>query len=185
MNSGQTPPKKSGFSAPKLPKPVMLLVISLAVLIVGLIFVAVLSSTGKLNSQPYVDVLSRSKEIIRVNDLAKEKMKDTDTLALLTTTSAALTSEQADINSYLGSAGAAVDPNLLGGYQNSDTDKGLEKAAQNNNLEDTYTIYLKGSLGGYLEALRSAHQGASSDAKLILGEAIVSTQILLTAPQFN
>ena len=185
MNSGQPAKPSRKFSAPKLPKLVLIVIGAFVLVLILAIIVGILNSAGKGDTKAYTDIISRSAEIVRVGELAKTDIKDLDTLALLTTTNTALASEQTQFAAYLASTGTSVDPKLLNGYLNSETDKGLETAKQNNNLEKTYVIYLKGSLDGYLGALKSTQTGASANAKPILAGAITSTEALLSAPQFS
>lgn len=140
---------------------------------------------GGVKTQAYIDIMSRSSEIIRVSDLAKSDMRDPDALALLTTTSTTLTSQQSQFGFYLANAGEKVDSKLLNSYQNSDTDKGLASAKQNSKLTEAYITYLKGSLNGYLQSLNSAYRTASNRAKPIIAESITSTKVLLSSPQFT
>jgi len=185
MNSGQTAPKQSKLPMPKLPKLALLFLGVVVALILAIIIVSVLGSTGKTDTKPYIDIMSRSTEIIRVNDLAKKDLRDADTLALLTTANAALASDQAQFGLYLGSLGQEVKPELLTAYLNNETDKGIETATQNNSLEEAYVTYLKGSLDGYLGALKSTQQNAGPNAKAIITGSIASTEALLAAPQFH
>jgi hypothetical protein len=116
--------------------------------------------------------------------LAKTDIRDSDTLALLATSTAALTSEQQTIGAYLAKSGQAVDPKLLTKYQNPETDKGIQTAVQNSNLESVYLDYLKGSLNGYLSSLKVAYPTATKEGKVVIGGAITSTETLLSSPLF-
>lgn len=185
MNSGQQAKPPAKFSVSKMSKPVMILVGVAVVLILVAVGSVILSNLSSKSSKPYVDALSRSTEIVRISDLAKTKMKDADTLALLTTASTVLASEQLQLNSYLKSTGEAINPKLLSGYLNSQSDKSLETAAQNSNLESTYIIYLKSGLSGYLSSLKTAYAGAGTQGKLLITKFIDSTKALLLAPQFS
>ena len=104
-------------------------------------------------------------------------------LPLLPPPTPALGSERTRLGLYLASLGQEVKPELLNSYLNSETDKGIETAIKNNSLEKTYTAYLKGSLTGYLSALKSVQPSADSKAKPIITSAIASTEALLAAPQ--
>ena len=185
MNSGQPAPPSHRFSAPKLPKLVLIIIGGVVLIILLIIIASILGSAGKESSKPYLDLMSRSAEIVRVGELAKPDMKDPDTLALLTTTNTALSSQQSQLGSYLAGIGTKVDPKQLTSYLNSETDKGLQSAIQNNNLEEAYAIYLKGSLDAYLSVLKSLGGGSDVASKQILAEAVASTEALLSAPQFT
>ncbi len=185
MNSGPAPKQKAGFSAPKLPKIALIVLGALVVIILLIVVLSIVSSSGKSSSEPYLDAMSRSAEIVRVNTLAKPDMRDPDTVALLTTSSAALTSEQQSIGAYLAKSGQVVDPKLLTKYQNPETDKGIATATQNSNLESVYLDYLKGSLNGYLNSLKTAYASSSNEGKIVLGGAITSTETLLSSSLFK
>ncbi len=178
-------PEKTGLKLPNLPKPVLILIGALGLLLIFIVIAVFLGSMGGVKTQAYVDIMSRSSEIVRVSDLTKSKMKDADALALLTTTTTALSSQQSQFSAYVSSTGGKVDPKLLGSYQNSETDKGLATAEQNSKLTEAYIIYLQGSLNGYLNSLNTAYSVASKRAKPIIAQSITSTKVLLSAPQFN
>jgi hypothetical protein len=183
FNSGQPAPKHSKLPLPNLPKPILLLLSALVLLILVIIVGMILSSAGKADTKPYVDLMSRSAEIVRVSELAKKDLHDSDALALLTTTTTALGSEQTQLGLYLAGLGTETKPELLTSYLNTETDAGIESAVKNNTLEKTYSAYLKGSLDGYLSALRNVQPSADSKAKPIITEAIASTEFLLKSPQ--
>lgn len=182
VNSGPAPKQKAGFSAPKLPKLVLIILGALLIIVLLIVAISVISSSGKSSAEPFVDAMSRSAEIIRVNTLAKADISDTDTLALLSTSTASLTSEQQSIGAYVAKSGKAIDPKLLTKYQNPETDKGLQTATQNSNLENVYLDYLKGSLNGYLNSLKTAYPTANNEGKVVLAGAITSTETLLASP---
>jgi len=165
-----------------MPKPILLLLGAVAVLIIFVVVAVVLSSIGKDSTKAYIDIMSRSAEIVRISELAKADVKDADTLALLTTASVALSSEQSQFSSYLQTTGQTVDPKLLTAYLNTETDKGLQNAVAGGNVEETYITYLKGSLNGYLNSLKTAQKDAGAKAKPIISVAIASTEALLASP---
>lgn len=181
-DAGAKPGKR--FGAPKLPKVLLIVVGGFVLVLVIAIGLGFLNRANKPNTQPYLDVLARSQEIVRVGELAKTNVKDADTLALLTTTNTALASENNQITAYVVSLGEIVDPKLLTGYKDASVDTELEKADQNGNLEETYLIYLKGALSGYLQSLRTAHSTAGPLGKPIMADAITSTENLLKSPSF-
>jgi len=185
FNSGTSAPKQSKLPVPNLPKPILIIVGALIALVLFVIVAIILSSANSGKATGYTDLLARSTEIVRVGEIAKKDVKDLDTLALLTTTNTAVGSEQTQIATYLASTGTKVDPKQLGGYLNSATDQGLASAVQNNNLEEAYITYLKGSLTGYLDALKTTYSTAGTNGKTVLAGAITSTETLLSAPQFQ
>src|SRR3990167_3104428 len=185
INANQKP-KFPRQMLPKLPKPMLILLAVLVLLIVFIVISMVLGNAGKKEAKKYIDLMARSSEIVRVGEIAKKEIVDPNVLALSTTVGAVAYSDQGQLNLYLQGIGQKkIDKKLLSAYLNSDTDKGLVAADQNNQLDKTYLIYLRGSLDEYLTALKSAQAGADRKAKLVLTRAIANTETLLSAPQLK
>lgn len=177
-------PKRKILKLPSMSGPVRLLVGAGVVLIVVIIF-GIIASRGGSDGQKYIELMSRSQEIVRVSNAVKPLTKNTDTLSLIATAEAALSSEQSSLSNYLSSAGEEVDEKKLTLYLDKTSDDKIETAGQNNNLESTYAQYLKGQLNSYLGQLQSAFKTADQEAKPILESAINSTKALLSSPQLS
>lgn len=177
---------KSGrkFELPKLSKPMWLLAISLVVLLL-IVILAFVFGRSSFNSQGYVELMSRAQEIVRVSDLAKDQTKNKDTLALISTTKATLSSEKNSIASYLSSNHVKVAPKSLTLYLDKNTDSQMQTAAQNGNVDSVYASYLKDQLSKYLSQLKIVDKVAGAKARVILNDAITSTDFLLADPQLN
>jgi hypothetical protein len=106
-----------------------------------------------------------------------------DTKGLAVTTEAALSSDQAQLASYLGKNGVKVSSKSLAIYTDKTVDAQMQTAAQNNSLDSAYAAYLKKALMDYENRLSTVYPTVSVTAKNILHTAFVSTQTLLAAPQ--
>lgn len=177
-------PKRGPFKLPNMPKPILLLAGAVIALLL-VIIIATVATRGNGNTQAYTQLMSRSQEIIRVSDLVKAQTKNTDTLSLISTAEAALSSEQSSLSSYLATHGTKVNPKDLTLYLDKTSDDKVQTATQNNNLDSTYAKYLKDQLNSYLSQLQSAHKIAGKNAKIILDNAISSTQTILDSPQLS
>jgi len=126
--------------------------------------------------------MSRSQEIVRVSDIVKPLTKNAGTLSLIATTEAALSSEQSSLSNYLATNGTKVGVKDLTLYLDKTSDDKIQAATQNNNLDSTYAKYLKDQLNSYLSQLQSTHKVAGKNAKVILDNAISSTETILNSP---
>ncbi|PJE65724.1 hypothetical protein COU91_00180 [Candidatus Saccharibacteria bacterium CG10_big_fil_rev_8_21_14_0_10_47_8] len=174
-------PKRGPFKLPNMPKPMLLLVGGVIVLVL-VIIIAVIVGRGSNDSQKYIELMSRSQEIVRVSDIVKPLTKNTDTLSLIATTEAALSSEQSSLSNYLATNGTKVGVKDLTLYLDKTSDDKIQAATQNNNLDSTYAKYLKDQLNSYLSQLQSTHKVAGKNAKVILDNAISSTETILNSP---
>lgn len=169
---------------PRLPKKVKLILASVIGLFIILIVISILSSHKSSANQPFINVLSRQQEIMRVTQLTQQQLQlqDPATQALAATTYSSVSSEQQQLIGYLASNGIKVSTKSLTGDQNKNTDLQLESAAQNNNLDAAYTSYLKQALGVYQTDLQTAAKTAGPNGKKLLNEAFDSTKTLLDSP---
>lgn len=165
-----------------MPKPVLLLIGVIIVLILVFIIAAIVGR-GSNNSQRYIELMSRSQEIVRVSEIVRPATKNADTLSLIATTEAALSSEQSNLSNYLATNGTKVSIKNLVLYLDKTSDSKIQAAIQDNNVDSVYVEYLKGQLNTYLGQLQNAHKVAGPKAKFILDNAISSTEVLLKSAQ--
>lgn len=178
-------PTKGGLlRLPNLPRPILLLVGAGVVLILAII-IALIASRGNSNSQGYIELMSRAQEIVRVSEVVKPLTKNTDTLSLISTAEITLSSEQSSLSSYLATNGTKVSAKNLALYLDKNSDTEIQTATQNNNLDSTYATYLKAQLNVYLGQLQSTHKITGKKGKVILDNAISSTQALLNSQQLS
>lgn len=172
-------PSKRGFSMPNIPKPAM---IGLAVVggLILLVVVASLFSGGKSN--PVTGVLARGQETLRVTTMVQQlQLKDPQTQALAATVSSALTSDQAQLNSYLAKNHTKVTKLELAADLDKSTDTSMQTASQNNNLDAVYITYLQTALAKYSNDLQLAYKSAGPNGKLLLSSSAESMRTLLNS----
>lgn len=173
---------KLGFLA-NLPRPALILLGIVGLLVVVILLAAAFGGGGAGGQQQMLSAAARATEIARVSGVVLQQPADSDTKALAATTQTTLTSEVQDITGYLQSNGTKVDPKTLGTYQDSSADSQMQTAAQNNNISQTYSAYLKAQLNDYSGVLSSAYKSAGPQGKQVLDNAYTSVQNLLSAPQ--
>lgn len=167
-------PKKAIFAA----------VGGLFVIIIGYVVVSsVGSNPGPANN--LTALVGTSAEIARVSDLVTQKSKDADALSIASTTSVALSSQSAQLNSYAAKAGIVIDPKLLELYTDKKIDDELDSAAVNNQLEVTYYGYLNNKLTSYKSKLQALSNTKSTTLLKVLEDSFNSTQTILSAPQLK
>ena len=185
LKQQQPQAEKSSGRFSNFAKPAKLLIAAVAIFIV-VVVVALVLGGGDSNSKQVVDLMAQSQEIVRVSQLQDTKFSDQNTKGLSATTQAAMNSQKFQLTDYLTKAEVKYDVQALAVRTNSDTDKQLETAAQNNNLDSAYISYLKTSLTTYLNSLNSTHQATESPTlKSTLKSAYDSVQTLLNSPQFK
>jgi hypothetical protein len=173
-------PKKSLM--PNMPKAVLfgggaVVAILVLILVFGLIFGHKNTGTAAI-----MEALGRSQEISRVTEAQSQRLRDSNALSLASTTQAAMTSEQADLSSWLAKHKVKADPKKLAIYKDTSTDQQMQQAAQNNNLDSAYLAYLQKALAEYALSLSNAYKvTASQSGKVILKDAFDSTQTLRSA----
>jgi hypothetical protein len=187
MKDGQKP---SGSRGPKLPTgnlPRMLLLGGGGIFVLALVVVIVSSISGKSGGkwQAYINLNYRAQEIVRVSNIVDGESKDKNTLDIIATTEAALSSQQNEISAYLANNGAKINPKLANPYQSTAIDNALTAAQQNNTLDSTYLKYLKEKLGLYDSEIKAAALGSGANGISLLKKEQASVQALLASPQLT
>ena len=177
-------PVKRGLAMPSLPKPIK--IVLLVILAITLVTVALSWFSGRNSgsTQPIISVMASGSEILRVTTLVQTQfqLQDPQTKALAATVSSSLTSDQAQLKTYMAKNNVKISTALLGSLKDKSTDDSLQSASQSNSLDTAYVNYLKGALTKYKERLSLAHTPAGPNGKKILQEAYDSTQVLLSSP---
>lgn len=185
LNNQPKPKRRFKLPLPKLPKPVMFILGGSLVILVILVLFAAIFGGRSGNSQPLVDLMARSQEIIRVSEIAEPEVLDSGTKALAATTKSSLAGEQTELSAFLAASGSPVEPANLTAYLDEAVDADFEAAAKNGELDAAYVNYLKENLTSYSNALQVAYQTAPAGAKPTLEEAYETVQTILSAPQFK
>ncbi|MEX2006713.1 MAG: hypothetical protein WD877_00855 [Candidatus Saccharimonadales bacterium] len=174
LNNQSKPPGRFRLPVPNLPKPAKIILGAVLGLFAFIIIYSIFFGSGG-NRQPLADAIGRSTEIVRVTEIAKADLSDTN-LALAATTQSVLSSNNSQLTKY--ASGEATS------YLDNSIDAQLASAASNNQLDSTYIAYLVENLTAYDSALAAASQNASEDVRPLLDEARRSIQTILSAPQF-
>ncbi len=174
-------PPKRGIGLPKLPKPAKVILFTLIGIIMIVIVLSALSSRSASNSQAYINVVARGQETLRVTSTFQQKLQDFQTQATAATVSATITSDQAQITSYLAKNHVKISKVQLNADIDKTTDTSLQNAAQNNNLDAAYQNYLKTALVKYQSDLKLAYASAGPAGKQLLKTSYASAGTLLAA----
>lgn len=185
MLKQQSEQKKRFGWLSKLNTPAKLLIAAATGLIIAIITAAILGG-GQNSGDQVIGLMAQNQEIVRVSQAQEQKFKDQDTKDLSATTQAVMSSQKFQFGIYLGQAEVKYSPQQLSSKMDEKTDTDLQTAAQNNDLDQAYTAYLKNSLTTYLNSLSSLLQTTNSQSlKDALQSARDSIQTLLNSPQFK
>lgn len=178
------PKAKRGLPMPNLPRPVKIAMAVAGVLILLIIVASLLSGRNKGSSQAFAGVLARGQETLRVTQLVQQQLQlqNPQTQALAATVGSALSSDAAQITSYLAKNHIKLSGAQLAADKDSSTDASLQTASQNNNLDGAYVSYLQGALTKYENDLQTAYKSAGPNGKTLLQTAFGSASTLLSAP---
>jgi hypothetical protein len=184
--SDQKPRRRFSLRLPggnSLTKLAILIITGGAVL--GILIIVLSSFFGpKVNTKEITDVVARAQEITRVSDSVTVKSHDLNTANLSSTTSAALTSQQGQLTTYLKKNRKKVSPKETAIYQNKKTDDEIQSADQNNRLSEYYASYLKKNLADYQASIKTAYDTAGGpNIKSTLDDFSKSNQIILSTQQ--
>lgn len=182
----QEPKPKKSFGLPSgLGAPAKLLIGAVVVLIIA-IAAAMIFSGGESSSRQVLDLMAQNQEITRVSQLQDQKFSDENTKGLSATTQATMISQKFQLSDYLSKAEVKYDEQEFAVRMNPETDSAMQTAAQNNNLDEAYTAYLKTSLTAYSNSLNETLGATNSQTlKSTLQSAHSSVQTLLNSPQFK
>lgn len=174
---------RRGLPMPNLPKPAKIALAVVGVLILLIIISSLLSGRNSGSSQAFADVLARGQETIRVTQVAQQlNFQNPQTTALAATVSAAISSDSAQVTTYLAKNHIKLSSAQLAADKDSSTDASLQTASQNNNLDGAYVTYLQGALTKYEADLQTAYKSAGPNGKKLLQTVFDSASTLLSTP---
>jgi hypothetical protein len=178
--------QKPKFGIPGFKSGKKLPIIILAALI-GLIFLIIILSSvfgGKgTKAEDLIKIAARAEEISRISAVVIQESKDSDLIALASTTQTTLKSDKAELIGLITSSGKKVKGNSLEIYVDSKTDEELKSALQTNTLDTFYFSYLEEQLNKYRQTLVYYAPTSSDNVKQILGDAYDSAGIILSSEQ--
>ena len=182
LKDKQAPKKRLTLPSLNLPKPAKIALAVVAAIFVLIIIFSLLSGRGSGSTQDILNVLARDQETLRVTALVQQlSLQDPQTQALAATVSGSLTSDKAQLTSYLAKNHATVSAAQLAADKDPSTDSSLQSASQNNGLDAAYVAYLKNSLAKYETDLQTAYKSAGPNGKILLSNAFDSAKNLLNS----
>jgi hypothetical protein len=177
------PKQRRRLAMPNLPKPVLIGLAVLLVLILLIVVSSVMSGRKTDKFQPFVSALARDQETLRITSFAQQlQLRDPQTQAMAATAANALASDKQQMIDYLQKNGTKVSPAALGADNDKASDTSLQTAAQNNGLDAAYVAYMKTALGKYENDLKIAYVSSGPKGKQILADASASVMTLLNSP---
>jgi hypothetical protein len=177
------PKQRRRLAMPNLPKPVLIGLAVLLVLILLIVVSSVMSGRKTDKFQPFVSALARDQETLRITSFAQQlQLRDPQTQAMAATAANALASDKQQMIDYLQKNGTKVSPAALGADNDKASDTSLQTAAQNNGLDAAYVTYMKTALGKYENDLKIAYVSSGPKGKQILADASASVMTLLNSP---
>ncbi len=176
------PAKKRILPSLNLSRPVKIGLGAVIAIVVIIIISSLLSGRNAGKTQPFIDVLARGQETLRVTSYVQQlQLQDPQTQTMAATAASALASDKQELISYLTKNHINVSAKALGADDDKTTDTSLQTAAQNNNLDSAYAAYMRDALSKYETDIQTAYKTAGSNGKKILNDASISTTTLLNS----
>ncbi len=142
---------------------IIVLAIIVGLLIVGTIVMSVVSKSSEANQAELIKVAQQQTELIRIATVGTSKASDSTTKNLAFTTLLSLESSNNNLLAVYKKNGLKISKGELAGSKNSDTDKLLANAEQDNSFNAVFTKELTAELSTYKTTVKSAFDGAKGD----------------------
>jgi len=177
------PARRRVLPMPNLSRPVKIALAVLLAIVLLIVISSVLSSRNAGKTQPFISVLARGQETLRVTSEAQQlQLQDPQTQALAATAATALASDKQQLLTYLVKSRYKISAKSLGADNDKTADTSLQTAAQNNGLDGAYVSYMKNALGKYESDIQAAYKIAGPNGQKILNDMSISTTTLLDSP---
>ncbi len=120
-----------------------------------------ISNSGKGDTQALITAAKQQQELIRVAEIGINKAKTQDAKNIAITTKLALSSQQAEMQAAIKTAG--LNPKkVLTSSISTETDQALTAAEQNNRFDEEFLKVMSESLIAYQKSVKAAYDGATS-----------------------
>lgn len=177
----QKPPKSPLFFVPaSTTKRIMLaaggLIALLMIMVVGSSF---LNSANNAQNDKLLELAKTQTEIVRVSELASEKISDKNLLYQSVTVKASINSSKNEVVTALSKRGKKVKDKDLNSGENADNDEILSEGEQNGRYDNTYRQLLEQQLADYKKQLESVYDSGNSSEKDIMVSANNQIPLLL------
>lgn len=161
MNPGTGPQKRSmlpGFGT--MSKKQLLIFGGAGVLILAMLVTILFSllSGGPTNKDQLLAVVAQQNELIRISDIAVKEARGIEAKNLAMTTKLSLRSDQSSLTAALKAQNVKVGGKDLQAAKDSDTDRLLEDAKQNNRFDEVYLEFIQAALVEYQKNLNTAYK---------------------------
>lgn len=176
-------PAKRRLPLPNFSRPVKITLGTVIVVVLLIVISSVLSdrNTGKI--QPFINVLARDQETLRVTSYVQQlQLQDPQTQAMAATAASALASDKQQLLNYLSKIHDKVSSAALGADNDKASDASLQAAAQNNGLDSAYVAYMRDSLNKYETDIQAAYKTSGPNGQKLLNDISISTTTLLNSP---
>jgi len=165
-----------------LPLPAKIAIGFVVGIILLIVVLSIFSGRDASKAQPFISVLARGQETLRVTKVAQQlNFQDPQTQALATTVTNSLSSDQAQLIKYMATYHLKYSKQQLAADTDKTEDSSLNSAAQNNSLDTAYISYLKTALARYQADLKAAYKVAGPVGKQLLSESYDSASALLNS----
>jgi len=152
----------------------------LALLLIGWIFIALLSASSGSSAQSLTALAQEQAELARVASSASQNTNSGTTLNLASTVRLSMLSDEQVFVHYLGSINANPSSDTLAQGTNTQTDTQLSNAKTNGTYDQTYATITDQELTTYVNDLKKAFNATSNtNERQILSSAYQNAQLLL------
>jgi hypothetical protein len=166
-----------------LSKPIKIALAVVLAIVFLIVISSVLSGRKAGKTQPFIGVLARGQETLRVTaEVQQLQLQDPQTQAMASTAASALASDKQQLLNYLARNHSKVSAAALGADNDKTSDASLQAAAQNNGLDSAYVTYLRDSLNKYETDIQTAYKTAGPNGQKLLNDISISTTTLLNSP---
>jgi hypothetical protein len=156
-----------------LSKPIKIALAVVLAIVFLIVISSVLSGRKAGKTQPFIGVLARGQETLRVTaEVQQLQLQDPQTQAMASTAASALASDKQQLLNYLARNHSKVSAAALGA-DNDKTSDGLDSA---------YVTYLRDSLNKYETDIQTAYKTAGPNGQKLLNDISISTTTLLNSP---
>lgn len=131
-----------------------------AVLLI-VIIVGLMSSSGKQNATPMLSVVQAQQEIMRVADAGAKNANSSNLQNFAVTTSLSMATDQRQLLAYLAKQGFKPSEKDLSLSQNPQTDQALAAAQAANTYDTTFSSTMQSELTDYTAKLEAAYRATT------------------------
>ena len=183
LKGNQAPKKRLPLPSLNLPRPAKIGLAAVGAIFIIIVISSLLSGRKSGSFEPFVGVVARGTEILRVTTLTQQQLQlqDPQAQALAATVSAALASDKQQITSYLTKNHIKVSTAELAADTDKTTDASLQSASQSNSLDSAYVSYVQAALTKYESDLQAASKSAGPNGQKLLSASFSGARALLNS----